>query len=256
MARNRVLEAALEHGADWLAFMDDDQTAHPDWIEKLLFVARRDGADGVSSRKTHVVPEPLPFWYAANPDRKPAAAAAAAASVEAADGPVEGRRRKELPTNGVLISARLIRGDGLGLRFNERLALGGLEDGEFFTNASSRGALLVGSCLPKVTEEMHRSRMTYRRYVLRGLAQGGAIVARYKLSNGTGRAAVRYTVASLVRGLRGLGMLLISPLFLLGAMQRFKFTALEGGRNLLVAAGMLGGIFSLQYEYYREVDGY
>jgi hypothetical protein len=39
-------------------------------------------------------------------------------------------------------------------------------------------------------------------------------------------------------------------------MRRFKFTAIEGGRNLFVAAGAFGGLFSLQYGFYKQIDGY
>jgi hypothetical protein len=48
---------------------------------------------------------------------------------------------------------------------------------------------------------------------------------------------------------------LISPVFVPFAMRRFKFTALEGGRNIFFAAGTIGGLFSLKYEYYRQIDG-
>ncbi|MFC6654689.1 glycosyltransferase family 2 protein [Roseibium salinum] len=32
-ARNTALEAALEHGPDWIALIDDDERSEPDWIE-------------------------------------------------------------------------------------------------------------------------------------------------------------------------------------------------------------------------------
>ncbi|MGO8953076.1 MAG: glycosyltransferase family 2 protein [Rhodomicrobium sp.] len=253
MARNRVLEEAIALGADWLAFIDDDQTAHPSWMEKALFVAQRDNADVVKSRTFFVLPEPLPFW---STHRNPDPAEIARAGEVADDGPIESRRRREVATNGVLLSARLIRADGMGLRFNERLALGGLEDGEFFTRASEMGAVIVRSAMPVVTEEGHPSRATYWRQMLRGLAQGGAMAARYKLTNPTWRMAFRYVAVSILRSLRGIGQLLISPFFAPFAMRRFKFTALEGGRNLFVAAGALGGLFSLQYGFYDRIDGY
>ena len=60
---------------------------------------------------------------------------------------------------------------------------------------------------------------------------------------------------SAIRALRGVGQLLISPVFVPLAMNRFKFTALEGGRNIFFAAGTIGGMFSLQYEWYRQIDG-
>jgi succinoglycan biosynthesis protein ExoM len=251
MARNRVLEEALNLGADWLAFMDDDETAHPDWIEKALFAARRDSADAISAAKIYLPPEPLPFWCSDRPG-----GSSPVLAPDRSDGPIESRRRKELPTNGVLLSARLFNASGMGLRFNEKLALGGLEDGDFFERARLQGAVLLRSCLPVVVEEGHASRYTYRRQVLRGLSLGGALVARYRLSNSSGRAALRYSMGSLARVLRGVAQLAISPIFIPFAMHRFKFTAIEGGRNLCVAAGMVGGLFSYQYEFYREIDGY
>lgn len=247
MARNRVLESALAHGADWLAFFDDDQSAYPDCMEKLLSVAQRDKADAVGAAKIAVYPEPMPFWCVNNPDRKEPG--------RGSDAPLERRRRKELATNGVLLSARLFRADGMALRFDERLALGGLEDGDFFGRAHGLGAVLVSSCLPVVSEERHRSRFTYRRQAMSSLSRGGAYVARYRLTNNFWRAAARYSVAAVLRALRGLMQLAISPFFMPFSMHRFKFTALEGGRNLCTAAGMLGGLFSLQHEFYRQIDG-
>ncbi len=150
MARNRVLDETLSLGAEWLAFIDDDQTAHPCWLEKLLFVAHRDNADVVGSRKFAIFPGRLPFWSThTNPDSGEVERAGESAS----DGPVESRKRWEIFTCGVLLSTRLIRPDGLGLRFNEALALGGLEDGEFFESAYRLGALIVRSSMPVVMEE-------------------------------------------------------------------------------------------------------
>ena len=155
MARNRVLEEALELDAEWLAFIDDDQTARPSWLERHFAVAARDKADAVQPRVIVTFPEPAPFWCIPK---------AQDFSETAVDGPVENRRRKTVATNGVMMTTRLIRPDGMGLRFSESLALCGGEDGEFFETAHRLGALLVTSSLPIVTEESHRSRSSYLRY--------------------------------------------------------------------------------------------
>ena len=47
-----------------------------------------------------------------------------------------------------MMSTRLVRADGMSLRFSEKLALSGGEDGEFFENAGRHGAVLVSSRLP------------------------------------------------------------------------------------------------------------
>jgi GT2 family glycosyltransferase len=62
MARNRVLAEALALNADWLAYIDDDQIAWPDWIEKHLAVAARDQAEVVTPYVIVHYPQPLPFW--------------------------------------------------------------------------------------------------------------------------------------------------------------------------------------------------
>ncbi len=251
MARNRVLDEALALKAEWLAFFDDDQVVNPNCMERFLYVARRDKADAVAAGKIFVDPAPLPFWCVSNPDRKTIVSERGAAS----DGPLDSRKRKILATNGVLLSAKLFWDSGMALRFDERLALGGWEDGHFFEAAYRQGALLVNSCLPVVSEERHPSRFTFGRQMLASLSRGGAYVTRYRLENGYWRAAGRYSVASILRLGRGFGQLLVCPLFIPFAMPRFKFTALEGGRNLFTAMGMIGGLFSLQYEFYRQIDG-
>ena len=80
-------------------------------------------------------------------------------------------------------------------------------------------------------------------------------MTRYRLKHGLWPAVRRYGAVSAVRALRGIGQLLISPVFVPFAMPRFKFTALEGGRNIFFAAGTIGGLFSLKYEWYRQIDG-
>jgi succinoglycan biosynthesis protein ExoM len=246
MARNRVLEEALALEAEWLAFIDDDQTARPSWLQRHLAVAARDKADAVQPRVIVTFPEPAPFWCVPK---------AQDFSEVAVDGPVESRRRPTVATNGVMMSTRLIRPDGMALRFSESLALCGGEDGEFFEAAHRLGAVLVTSSLPVVTEESHRSRSAYLRYSMRGFAYGGSYVTRYRQKHGLWPTVRRYGAVSAVRALRGAGQLLISPVFVPFAMRRFKFTALEGGRNIFFAAGTIGGLFSLKYEYYRQIDG-
>ena len=129
-----MLEETLALDAEWLAFIDDDQTARPSWLERHLAVAARDNADAVQPRVIVTFPEPAPFWCIPK---------AQDFSETAVDGPVESRRRPTVATNGVMMSTRLIRPEGMGLRFSESLALCGGEDGEFFETANRLGAHLV-----------------------------------------------------------------------------------------------------------------
>jgi len=245
MARNRVLQEARRLNADRLAFVDDDETADPDWLEKLLYVADRDSADVVQPLVRMRFTETAPFWYFGRPEK-----------ARSEDGPLATRLLKTASTGGTMMSARLFRPDAMNLHFDEQLARGGQEDEEFYGAAHRLGARIVRSSLPVVTETLHASRYTYSRYILRGLAQGSAFATRYRQKNGFPRAAARYAGVSLARASRGLLQLLIAPVFIPFALARFKFTALEGGRNLLFAAGAIGGVLKFQYGFYRRIDGH
>jgi succinoglycan biosynthesis protein ExoM len=247
MARNRVLDAALALKAARLAFIDDDQIARPTFLAKHLEAASRDGADAVQPHIVRIYPDPAPFWSIGHNEEVEEATS---------DSPVETRKQTAAGTCGVMFSTRLIQPDGMGLRFDERLALAGGEDADFFSNAYKRGALIVFSRMPVVMEEVPRSRLTYRRYAMRGLARGGQLFGYYRDRNGYLHAVRKYVPVSLIRLLRGAGQLAIAPIFAPFDMRRFKFTALEGGRNIFLGAGALGGVLSLQYKYYGQIDGY
>lgn len=47
VARNAGLDAASARGADWVAFLDDDERADPDWLARLIARASATGTDAV-----------------------------------------------------------------------------------------------------------------------------------------------------------------------------------------------------------------
>jgi succinoglycan biosynthesis protein ExoM len=244
-ARNKAIEKALVLEADRIAFIDDDQIVPSKWVANHMKAADLYRADVVQAHIVPLYPDPAPFW-----------STGVASPIEADVLPNEGCVKKSAGTGGTMFSSWLVRGDGLGLRFDERLALAGGEDVEFFKNAHRKGARIVLSALPTLMEEVNRSRLTYRRYVMRGLARGGQLFATYRQNHGYWLALRKYLGVTIIRVIRGSGQLFISPLFAPFDMRRFKFTALEGGRNIFLAAGVIAALFSFQYEYYRQIDGY
>lgn len=62
VARNACLDAAT---APWLAFLDDDETADPDWLRHLLRMADTTGADLVFGPVLAVYPPGAPPWLGA-----------------------------------------------------------------------------------------------------------------------------------------------------------------------------------------------
>jgi glycosyltransferase involved in cell wall biosynthesis len=60
-ARNAGLEAAMELG-DWVAMVDDDQVVVPEWLEELVAVQRRTGADAVTAPVYPRFPDQAPTF--------------------------------------------------------------------------------------------------------------------------------------------------------------------------------------------------
>ena len=62
VARNACLDAAT---GDWLAFLDDDETAGPGWLAALLSEAERCGCDAVLGPVKATYPAQAPAWLVA-----------------------------------------------------------------------------------------------------------------------------------------------------------------------------------------------
>jgi succinoglycan biosynthesis protein ExoM len=63
IARNACLDAAT---GDYVAFLDDDETAPPDWIGRLWACAQSTGADAVFGPARAVYPDGTPDWIRRN----------------------------------------------------------------------------------------------------------------------------------------------------------------------------------------------
>lgn len=59
IARNACLDAADGH---WVAFLDDDETADPDWLAHLLATAEQTGCDGVFGPSIAIYEPDVPGW--------------------------------------------------------------------------------------------------------------------------------------------------------------------------------------------------
>ncbi len=62
-ARNASVAKALEHGADWLAFIDDDERPVTNWLALLLATAERTGASSVAGPVPERFSFEPPSWY-------------------------------------------------------------------------------------------------------------------------------------------------------------------------------------------------
>jgi succinoglycan biosynthesis protein ExoM len=140
IARNAILDALA---GDYLAFIDDDQLAAPDWIARLTEAIERQGCDAVLGPVRAVYPAEAPAWVAAGdflsfqPVR------------------VGGRILKGYTCNA------LIRSDSIrrhGLRFDLSLGRSGGEDDAFFYQLTDAGGVIGYAADAHVSEPAALSR--------------------------------------------------------------------------------------------------
>lgn len=230
-ARNRLLDAALEARADWIAFIDDDETARPDWLEHLMAAAAHHGAEVVAGPVDAILPADAPAWTA---------------SLYRTRSRRTGEPVRSVATSNVVFSIRLV--SGLGLRFDERLNLAGSEDVAFFDGAAAAGVRMVWCAEAVVDEPVHPERLTRRAAFLRYLGGASSGVVAYRLRHGAAAAIARYlpkAVGKLAAALVLLPRLLLTPRTVTA---RFLGHAGSG-------IGMLAGLAGMMHRRYGQVQG-
>jgi succinoglycan biosynthesis protein ExoM len=219
-ARNAGIEAA--RGA-WIAFIDDDETATPQWLSALLGIARRGGVDAVfgpvSARAEEDV-EIGPF------------AAYFARGVSAADGADVTRWAAYLGTNNSMFSASVCRVPGGP--FEERLNSIGGEDSLFLHRLVLDGRRFAWSARAEVTEWVPRRRLDWSYVRRRRFLSGQIRTFVHDMARPRRRLEVaRWMLVGIVQAiLSGTLSLVLRP-----------FHAAASRRHLIVAWGGLGKVF-------------
>ncbi|MFC7705113.1 glycosyltransferase family 2 protein [Plastorhodobacter daqingensis] len=245
-ARNRALETALEMGADWIAFIDDDEEAHPDWIARLYAGATQRDLDlaggivwpklpgGALNITQKMVFDGLQFRAARSHRRHVRRIARGGDATDL------------YATSNWLCRATRLHEDGL--RFDVRLAAGGGEDMLFSQQAIGRGWRL-GRILDAVVEETVPQARLLPAYVFQRArdAERSHFQAGFTKAS-RGRHAMRTTVYAFGRGFRGVANLLAIPV--LGGRG-----LVEGLSALGAALGRIEGFFGRKSERYRRIEG-
>jgi len=146
-ARNRILAEAR---GEWLAMIDDDEIADPDWLLRLFEAAGRYAADAVLGRVVAQYPAEAPAWMVkADPLSR--------------DWGPTGTRKDMGSTANALVRLDTVR--AAGVRFDLRLGRTGGEDSDFFGRLAANGARIV-VCREAVVREsipLDRLRAEYLR---------------------------------------------------------------------------------------------
>jgi succinoglycan biosynthesis protein ExoM len=230
-ARNAVLRAALTN-SDFIAFLDDDEAATPEWLECLLHVQATFSADVVAGPVLPRFIEPPPSWVVEGRFfERPRFAT--------------GTTITHVGTGNVLIRTSLVR--KAGIMFDERLALTGGEDTAFFASLARSGARIVWADEAIVHEWIPPSRVTAP-WLVRRAFRGGATYARLEADAGRtlARAAVRLAKGGF-RVLQGVGGLVAS--------RGRRPQIVRSLQTIALGMGTVAGVLGLRFDEYRRVHG-
>jgi glycosyltransferase involved in cell wall biosynthesis len=157
VARNRAIDEAAP-SADWIVFLDDDETVEPSLVARLFFAARATNAPIATGPALPRFEPGSPAW------------AARSGAYE----PVRHAHLARVPyafTNNVLFDARLVRGDDAP-RLDERMLHTGGSDREFFARLARAGHAIVWADDAIAYEWYPPARATYRWLFQRSLRLG------------------------------------------------------------------------------------
>lgn len=237
-ARNAALAAALDHDPDWVALIDDDERAEPDWIEKLLAACKTFDAEVANGPVRRIYEKPAPHWWKSQL-LKPRPT---------------GTEITEAPTNNVLVHARILRQDGLGLRFDERLTFGS-EDIDFFRRTHAAGVRMIWVDDAFVEEDIPASRVTTKRLLSRMHMAATSGAFNIVLREGRGKAALHFIPKSARRMFFGLLATITGFVLKPLAKKRGEKLYYYGLIRLMKGSGNLRGLFGRAHNYYDVIDG-
>lgn len=232
-ARNRAVACAREGGADFIAFIDDDEVPEPDWLDELLRVQAEYDADVVSGPVIQLFEGEVPAWVRKGrffePKRFPT-----------------GSHRRDPGAGNVLIRVAAL--EGMEHPFDERFALTGGEDTHLFLRLAHAGRTMVWADDAVAYEWTPPSRTRVKWILLRVYRGANTWSACERELRPDARALAGRVAKGLARIGFGVALLPVSWLF---------------GRHMVVrslwyvcfGAGNLAGLTGLQYQEYRTTHG-
>lgn len=239
-ARNRCCDESLEKSVDWLLFMDDDETAAPNWFMAYYEASQIYHGDVYSGPVRYIFPLDYADWLGNKGDT---------------DTP-DGTFKKRASTNNAFVNKIVLEQNGFNLRFDNNLAYTGGEDTDFFIRYEKMGGKIIHVSQAIVVEEVTQNRLTITWRLKRQLSSSTNRVYVNKKIMGTSKAIILALKEFLRHSLEGSIGLLISPIFVLKGKNIFKRKYYHALRHLAKGVGSLTGIFNMQPEPYKSPDGF
>ncbi|KXG78337.1 hypothetical protein AN618_04030 [Fervidicola ferrireducens] len=225
-ARNAAVQ--LSQGADYVAFIDDDEWPHQYWLDELLEVQRTYNSEVVLGPVLPYYDPTTPSWV------------------------IKGRffERPRYPTGtsikygrtgNALIKASVFEQIGL---FDEKFALSGGEDTHFFMRLLQTGGKIIWADDAVVYEEVPKSRSNLH-WILRRAYRVGNTLALCERELLKAPTTLTFRIAkALVR--IAFGVVLLPPSFLVGFHSLVKSLV-----YILQGMGQLSGVVGIRYAEYK-----
>lgn len=228
-ARNKAV-AVAPPSADFIGFVDDDETVEPDWLDELLQAQQEYDAVVVTGPSIPCFPEEAPAW------------AITGRFFELYRYPT-GHELEHAYTNNVLVKSEVFQ--KMDKLFDERMALTGGSDTHFFTRVRGAGHKIVWADNALAHEWVPGTRIRVRWILQRAFRFGitTTFIARDL------RSALPAVLSTIPIGLYriGKGLFFLPLTCLLG--RRFVVTYI---RHICYGVGMLAGWLNVRYEEYRH----
>lgn len=222
--RNRLLDEAARMGADWAAFLDDDETPSPDWLLHHWGVLTETGAR-VSTGPVvqHDAHGEVPSTHKSRRET--------------------GSEPRFVACNNVILHRSLFTEQGL--RFDERFNLTGGEDFDFFERSRQLHNRHVWAAEAVVFETISEDRDNWRYLFQRHYSGAVNSVMRYRKSHGAWKSWAQHLLKSLGKLLGAIGAALLA------CVHSRRRNAQNAVKRLASALGYLAGLFNITAERYR-----
>ncbi|MEK3646558.1 glycosyltransferase family 2 protein [Aeribacillus sp. FSL M8-0235] len=231
-ARNKAVNIIKDY-ADQVVFIDDDEIPSPQWLDELLYTQKRFNADVVTGPVLPEFRENVPSWILKG-------------------GFFErfrystGTRLDYAATNNVIIKMDVFK--SMDKHFNERYALTGGSDTEFFMRVNQSGFKIIWSDEAIVTEIVPNSRANLR-WILQRAYRLGNTIARCEVD------VISSKKVLIIRFLKAFIRLVQGLVFLPFSVFFGKHKIVKNLRYIWRSIGIFNGLLGIKYEEYKRHHG-
>jgi glycosyltransferase involved in cell wall biosynthesis len=230
-ARNTAVE--LAGNVDFIAFIDDDEFPHENWLDELLRAQAQYDCDLVGGPVLPVYETPPPQWILDGKFHERYRA-------------TTGTSRAPNGTNNVLIRKSAL--DGLGAPFDVQFAMTGGSDTDLFDRMLKAGRTSVWCDEAIVMETVPRSRATVRWILQRTFRTAAMFAGTFREGDHGPRTPAYFFF-------RGIWLIMLGFMTMVVNIFRGPGAAIRSLRRIARGTGYIAGVFGIRYREYRVIHG-